>query len=239
MIFRRPLGEVREKRPFTLHLYNRFVHKYFARDLNIELQARARSESADYVQRAMQDAVMFRSRWLLLRSALAEATVAGSFLEFGVEKGDSLNFCARILAATSKEIHGFDSFEGLPEEWTGTFEQAGKFSLGGKLPPVLPNAHLHQGWFAETLPRYLAGDPDPVSFVHIDCDIYSSTKTVLDALAGRLRSGSIVVFDEYFNYHGWQRHEFRAWQDFARASGLTYEYRGFCARGTQVYLKVI
>jgi hypothetical protein len=188
----------------------------------------------------MPDAVMFRSRWRMLEAALREVSVAGAYLEFGVEKGTSINFCARFLAERGPAIiHGFDSFEGLPEEWTGTMEPAGKFSRGGKPPRILPNVTLHCGWFSETLPRYLAAYPEPVAFLHIDCDIYSSTKTVLDTLAGWMVPGSVVMFDEYFNYHGWRRHEFRAWQEFVTQHRLQYRYRGFAGRGQQVYLVVL
>jgi hypothetical protein len=238
-MFKPALGRVREKRPLSRRLYDRFVHKYGDHDLDAELQRRARAEAADYVRAAMPDAVMFASRWHLLEAALGEAAPDGACLEFGVEKGDSLNFCARILARGGQVMHGFDSFQGLPEAWSGTRERAGKFSQGGRLPQVLPNVRLHPGWFAETLPRFLAEDPRPVAFAHIDCDIYSSTRTVLGAVAPRLRTGAIVVFDEYFNYHGWQQHEFRAWQEFVHATGTQYTYRGFCGRGKQVYVKIL
>src|SRR5271165_4279328 len=194
-MFARKPGEIRQRKRLSLHLYNRFMHKYFVQDLNSELQLRARNESADYVKACMGEAMMFRNRLEMLAAALAETTIDGLFLEFGVWKGDSLNFIARQLQARSRRIDGFDSFEGLPEEWSGTFERSGKFSHGGKLPKTPPNARLHPGWFSETLPRFLSENPLPVAFLHIDCDIYSSTKTVLDALAKRLHSGSVVVFD--------------------------------------------
>ena len=240
-MFEAKLGVVRERRRKhpALNLYNRIIHKYFVHDLSSELQVRARQDTADYVQQAMQGALMFDDHWKLLLAALSEVPALGLCLEFGVARGDTVNFCARYLAETGREMHGFDSFEGLPEPWTGTTEPRGAFNLGGKLPRVLPNVRLHKGWFNETVPAFLATSNGPVAFMHIDCDIYSSTKCVLDATADRLQPGAIVAFDEYFNYFGWRQHEFRAWQEIVRERNLRYEYRGFCGRGKQVYIKLL
>ena len=40
----------------------------------------------------------------------------------------------------------------------------------------------------------------------------------------RLQPGSIIVFDEYFNYANWERHEFKAWQEFVTKYGVNHEY---------------
>jgi hypothetical protein len=77
-----------------------------------------------------------------------------------------------------------------------------------------------------------------ISLLHIDCDLYSSTRTVLEQIGGLLLPGSIVVFDEYLNYHGWKNHEFKAWQEFVAASKVKYTYRGFCGQGGQVFLRI-
>ncbi|MDE1904592.1 MAG: class I SAM-dependent methyltransferase, partial [Alphaproteobacteria bacterium] len=74
----------------------------------------------------------------------------------------------------------------------------------------------------------------PVAFLHVDCDIYSSTKTVFDHLASRLGPGAVIVFDEYFNYPNWERHEFKAFQEFIRDSGLSYRYLGFAQKNGHV-----
>jgi len=165
----------------------------------------------------------------------------GLFLEFGVEKGDSTNFIARHLAerGESSLVHAFDSFEGLPGEWSGTFERKGKFSLGGRVPPVLSNVRLHKGWFSATIPGFLKDNAGMISLLHVDCDLYSSTKDIFSHVKDRIGPGTIVVFDEYFNYHNWQQHEFMAWQEFVQESGVRYVYRGFAARGGQVYVKIL
>jgi predicted O-methyltransferase YrrM len=234
-LFRRGRGE-RRPMPLSERLYRRFVLKYHGRYLFTELQDRARRQSADYVQAYMAEALVFADRWDLLAHAAAAAPPRGLMLEFGVADGASLRHLAR---ATGRELHGFDSFEGLPEDWSGTFEQRGKFGRGGSLPPVPASVTLHKGWFDATLPRFLASHAEePVAFVHVDCDIYASTVTVLRELAPRLAPGTVLVFDEYFNYPNWQRHEFRAFQEFVRDTGFGYAYLGFAQKNGHVAVRL-
>jgi hypothetical protein len=85
----------------------------------------------------------------------------------------------------------------------------------------------------------LAANPSPVSFLHIDCDLYSSTKTVLHYLGNRIRSGTVIVFDEYFNYVGWRNHEYKAFAEFIAASGLSYRYIGVVPSYQQVGVVIL
>src|SRR5487761_512490 len=123
-----------DPRPMSLseRLYRRFVLKYHGRDLFGEQQRRAKEQAADYIEAHMGDALIFADRWALLDFALKEAPADGLVLEFGVGNGASL----RHLARGGGACHGFDSFEGLPEDWVGTFERKGKFGRGGALPEV-------------------------------------------------------------------------------------------------------
>jgi hypothetical protein len=224
---RRPL-------PLTERLYRRFALKYHGRSLITGLQARARERSLDYIERYMGEATIFADRWDLLSFALGAAAKDGLALEFGVGDGGSL----RHLGASGRDLHGFDSFEGLPEAWTGTFERAGKFSRQGALPPVPANVTLHKGWFDATLPEFLRAQPGAVAFLHVDCDIYSSTKTVFEHLTPRLGAGAVIVFDEYFNYPNWERHEFKAFQEFIRDNGWSYRYLGFAQKNGHVAVQL-
>jgi hypothetical protein len=178
-------------------------------------------------------------------------------------------------------LHGFDSFEGLPEAWqTGLLGADGEiaypkgaFDLGGIAPLLDPavgaNVRLHPGWFVDTVPHFFAAgagslataaaaattaagaagaaaaaaaaawtespapslvegaapapvasastdnaQPRPVvAFVHADADLYSSTVLCLKemALRGRLVKGTVINFDEYWNYPDWQNGEYKAW----------------------------
>lgn len=226
----------KKKRNLIDRLVRRIFYKNYARNLYYELQLRARNSSADYVEKHMQDAIIFWHVADILEYCFRHLPEKGLLLEFGVSGGKSTNIIAGL--AGNRELHGFDSFEGLPEDWTGHLETRGAFGRGGKLPRVHPNVRLHKGWFMESLPRFLAVNDGPVAFVHIDCDLYSSTRDVLWLLADRLMPGTIIEFDEYFNYHNWQQHEFRAWQEFVSAFGVKYSYIAMTASGGSVAVRI-
>lgn len=198
---------------------------------------RAVATSADYVEARLDKALLFPNRELLWDFALSKATRAGLFAEFGVFTGWSINYFARALGGRDVTIYGFDSFEGLREDWHGTWYAAGHFDLGGQPPPVLPNVTLIKGWFADTIPPFLDSHPGRLAFVHLDADTYESTARVLALLKDRIAQGTIVVFDEYFGFPNWQNGEFRAWQDFVEACHLSYRYLGFSV--TQAALQVL
>ena len=146
--------------------------------------------------------------------------------EFGVFEGHSINHIAAEIG--DKTIYGFDSFEGLKEDWSGTWYRAGHFTLGGTPPAVRPNVRLIKGWFDATVPAFLAEQGGmPFAFVHLDADTYESTSLVLSHLADRIVSGTVLVFDDYLGFPNWQHGEYRAWQQFVVARGLTYRYLAF------------
>lgn len=172
----------------------------------------------------------------LLRFALNAATIPGLVLEFGVRRGTSLR---HIAAATPQPVHGFDSFEGLPEGWGN--ELAGTFSLGGAgtdLPAMPPHVRLHKGWFDDVLPGFLADQTGPVRFANIDCDIYSSTVTVLRELEPRLVPGTILVFDEFIGNRTWAEHEFKAWAEFTARTGIRFRHIAVSPFTGQVALRL-
>ena len=96
------------------------------------------------------------------------------------------------------------------------------------MPPTVPvsNVEFHVGWFADTVPVFAQASSGPLAFAHLDADLYSSTRTVFDHLGDRFVPGTIVVFDEYFGFHGWQHHEHKAFQEFSARSGLDFEAIG-------------
>ena len=126
-----------------------------------------------------------------------------------------------------------DSFEGLPDAWFGELGK-GSLSTNGQMPKVNDNVRLHKGWFNETLPKFAETYEEDVAFMHIDCDIYSSTKTIFDILGERISSGTVIQFDEYFNYPGWQHHEFKAFHEFIARRDFQYEYLGYDRRNFAV-----
>ena len=68
--------------------------------------------------------------------------------------------------------------------------------------------------------------------------LYSSAKTVLDQLRGKIVPGTVIVFDEYFNYPGWQQHEYRAFMEFTEMHRIRFEYIGYCKNGPHVAVRI-
>lgn len=207
-----------------------------ARDIARRLQLVARDESANLVAEEMAGARMLRDARSLLEHScrLADLHAEGLVLEFGVWRGATVNQLA--VAFPTRTVYGFDSFAGLPEDWREGFRK-GHFRLS-QPPGVEPNVRLVIGRFEETLPLFLAERGERVRFVHVDCDLYSSTATVLRALEPRLEAGTILVFDEYFNYPGWQLNEHRAFREFAARARVGYEYLAYNGRGEQVAVRL-
>ncbi|GHV27870.1 hypothetical protein AGMMS4952_10290 [Spirochaetia bacterium] len=218
------------------HHLSTLVMSEGAWNINVQtlLQKRAVEESADYVKINAPAAMQFGNDWFghlsfAVRKYQEESSIKdGLFLEFGVFQGSSLNHMSNILA--EKTFYGFDSFEGLPDDWHGREStcQKGTFDLQGKMPTVNSNVVLIKGWFENTLPKFLDDHNGPVALVHVDSDIYDSAKTVLGCLANRIERGTLIIFDEYFGYNNWQQHEFKAFQEFVRNYNVRYEYLSFC-----------
>ena len=193
-------------------------------------------DSSQYAIEHMGSAQRFDNSDLLRDHATGSAPSFGMILEFGVFAGHTINRLAAKLS--DRHIYGFDSFEGLPEAW-GPGAPKGTFKLTG-VPTVRENVELIVGWFDQTLPQFLEQHPnDPVTLLHIDCDLYSSTKTVLSLLSPRIVTGTLIIFDEYFNYPGWRHHEFKAFQEFVTARNLKYEYVGMVPSQEQVLVRIV
>ena len=209
-----------------------------ANSLVAELSRRTAAEAADYIMANMQHALSFDDHLQLLSFAAGKAAVEGLVVEFGVHKGETVNHIASLFK--NRKVFGFDSFEGLKEDWRGHHNMvAGSFDLGGVPPQVSSNVELVKGWFDRSLPEFLRQhDGRKFAFVHIDSDTYESAKTILDLAGERFAIGTIIVFDEYLNYRGWRIGEFKAWQEFCAATGTKYEYLGFCIHGEQVAVRV-
>jgi len=158
-----------------------------------------------------------------LKKALNRVEIDGAFLEFGVFSGTTVNTIASHNKAIDKTVHGFDSFEGLPEDWftNSTIKpshKAGHFARG--LPKVEKNVKLWKGWFIDSIPEYLEEHKEPIAFLHVDCDLYSSTIDVLYGLRDYIVEGTVIVFDEFYpwgrkKYELWERGEYKALKEWS------------------------
>ena len=131
--------------------------------------------------------------------------VPGDAAECGVWKGGTAIFMASILEAyqSEKKVWVCDSFQGMPmpidrrdPDWSD------KRDLAISLSEVKAHFHKHgvlqralfvKGWFEETLP----GPIGQLSLLRVDCDLYSSTIAVLEALYPKLSPGGYVIIDDY------------------------------------------
>ena len=221
------------KRTQSEFLFRRFVLKYYGSNLLVDLQLDAKKETLDYVKANMPDAPWFEKHKALVDFVVFEASLPGLYLEFGVGRGKSIRW---IGASAGRPVYGFDSFEGIPEYWNGN--PVGAFAQK-KRPKVSENVRFEIGLFDKTIPDFLEKHDDPIAFLHVDCDLYSSTVTIFDALGPRLQPGAVILFDEYYNFPRWQQHEIKAFQEFIASSGATYEYIGYSVTGQQGAVRVL
>ena len=144
----------------------------------------------------------------------------GLFLEFGVYKGQSINIFSKLKP--NLIFHGFDTFTGLPEEWDMGDKKikAGHFNLD-KIPNVEKNVILHKGLFKSTIPEWQKKYAGEISFINIDCDLYSSTKTVLEYLNQQIVKNTIIRFDDLLPsplspYPNWMEGEWKALSEWVK-----------------------
>ncbi len=221
------------KRTLSEFVFRRFMLKHYASNLLVDMNLEAKRETHDYIKNNMVDAPYFEKHPQLVKYAVQQIEKPGLVLEFGVGRGKSMRWIAPEIDGT---VHGFDSFEGIQEHWNGN--PIGAFAQR-KMPKVPENVEFHVGYFDATLPGFLETHSGPISFLHVDCDLYSSTVTIFDKLGDRLQPGAIILFDEYYNFHRWKQHEFKAFQEFVEESKMKYEYIAFSVTGQQVAVRVL
>lgn len=137
----------------------------------------------------------------------------GDYLEFGVFNGASIASMYQAthgLAVSSVRYFGFDAFEGLPADseseddgvwkkgfYSCSFEKM-KECLGRKKINA-DDIHWVKGWYKDTLNEELAKRHNltNIGIVFIDCDTYSSSKTVLDFIAPLIKSPAIICLDDW------------------------------------------
>ena len=161
-----------------------------------------------------------RELWQLGLSLVTDPAL--TWCEFGVGEGESLDWFA-FNKPTGNRLIGFDSFAGIPEPWAG-------HPVGHWRSPVYPSNRpdvvIVDGRFEDTLrgerTRSLLGPR--IGFLHVDCDLYSATRSVFTGIGDRIGPGTIVVFDEFYNVPQWYRHEARAFREFVDRERVEFEY---------------
>ncbi len=209
---------------------------------NIEryFRKQALAQTAAFIQENMPEARALSDKWAVLDCGLEaarpllELKPTGLVCEFGVASGATLNHIADRLPG--REVFGFDSFEGLPEDWRDGYPK-GAFKRTAP-PAVRENAKLVTGYFDKSLPPFLDGRAGEAVFLHVDCDLYSSTRTIFQTMKDRIIPGCVIVFDEYFNYPGWMDGEHRALMEFLDLTGFGVEYLAYCKTHQQAAIRL-
>lgn len=144
------------------------------------------------------DIPLFRARHELHRFVQAREFGPIDYLEFGVWKGGSLRWWCEGNTHPESRFFGFDSFEGLPEDWSPMFHK-GAFNTGGSIPDIQDTrVKFVAGWFQQTLPPFLASYQarECSLVVHCDSDLFSSALFCLTSLNRIIKRGSIIIFDD-------------------------------------------
>lgn len=187
-------------------------------------------DSFAYAKEHMTEAYSFHDRFdglsLSIKEALRRFPTRTLVLEFGVYKAGMINYQATKFPALS--FVGFDSFEGLKEQWGGNFPEK-TFDLGGKLPRVRRNVSLVKGWFSQSVPEWkkASGVSQVPLLVHIDCDTYPATIDALDLCSEYVEQGVIIHFDDYFGFPNWRNDAHRALKEIAQKHGWRTTYLSY------------
>lgn len=164
-------------------------------------------------------------------SAIAEVFknsqfVDGLFCEFGVCTGRSTNLIAKNI--NPREIYGFDSFQGLPDDWVigDITVPKGFLAIDSTQLKFEDNVRLVKGYFNQSLPEFVKTKKDPVAFMHIDCDTYESTVDIFNYTADRFRVDTVIVFDEILGDMGTEN-ELKALWELLKKTNIKFEWIGY------------
>jgi len=157
-----------------------------------------------------------REVFTTVAAQIAESPVA--YLEFGVFDGYTMRLWSSLLKNPESRLVGFDSFEGLPEDW-GSNCPKGTFTRNGMIPQIADSrVDFVKGWFQDTLPQFNFVEREQLVIL-FDADLYSSTLFVLKELRDRIKVGTILIFGEFSDC----AHELRAFEEFLNETGMKFE----------------
>lgn len=184
--------------------------------------------------RIMSEGVAFRTRQQIWHYCMSLVEPGDSCLEFGVWYGTSINWMANTRP--DSHFHGFDCFEGLPEDWIKGHPK-GHFKVDRARLKWAPNIIIHDGLFEHTLEGFR---PERVKLIHIDCDLGSSCDTVLSKLESViLEQKPLLLFDEFYSYVGYEDHEFMSFLKFINSTNASFRVIGRNINHQQVLLQTL
>lgn len=217
------------------HVYTRFVKILIRHALVHEKSFKFRRDVVGAIQAwefeksEFADVRQFETHEELVLECIKRANPnLKDWIELGVATGNSIRLFSSIAKKLDLDpkISGFDSFEGMPEDWHGRVK---KGDLNHPMPNFKnKNIRLYKGWFETSLPKFVDNElNEQIGFLHVDSDLYSSAKTAFENFKGYIRSGTVILFDEYWNYAEYSEHEFKAFREFIQENNLEFEYIGY------------
>ena len=175
---------------------------------------------------------LFFHRWALFDRMIEQSKKDRPFYEFGVWRGVAF----RYLIKTFKTGYGFDTFQGIPEDWHG--EKSGSYSSEGKIPQI-EGGEFVVGEFEETLPHFFSKPRPKASIINFDADLYSSTICALNCSQSIIDQHTILIFDEFITNKNWEEDEFKALNDFCTANAYSYEVLAISFFSKQVAVRLL
>ncbi len=146
-----------------------------------------------------------------------------TYLEFGVFQGESIKYWKEKNTNNASKFYGFDTFTGLPDSWQMFFTSLDKnsFDVGGK-PPKMNDKRVKfiKGKFQDTLTKFIIKKRlNGLLIINLDADLYMSTLYVLSKLDSKIKSGTIIILDEFSS----PLHEMRALEDYVNSHLRKYK----------------
>ncbi len=219
---------------FTLAGMNAFKgdRSHFDSLMNSELSDDPILKSIEWVLSLKEQPSLHFNRWKVFDLAVSLSDRSRPFYEFGVWMGDSF----RYLMKSYKKGFGFDTFEGLPEDWRSV--PKGSYSSFGKVPDV-PGGEFIVGEFDTTLPSFFASERPKAALINLDADLYASTLSALKNARSIIDEQTVIIFDELIINQGWQQDEFKALNEFCALFELQYEVLAVSLYTKQVVTRVL
>jgi len=231
----------------------RFIYYIIPVELRTKLELKLRSKLQSKLQSKIEDnlvdeishhfkdnfknSLLFDDKWKIREHAIKTSLLNDKnkeyyYLEFGVFEGTTANYFSKFV----NKLYCFDSFEGLNDDWAGTSEPKSAFNLNKKIPKLNSNVEPVIGWVEDTLGDFLKKHNPKINFVHLDMDLYSPTRLTLEKLKPYLIKDAVIIFDELYNYIGWENGEYKALKEVFKED--EFEYKSFNLFGCQCMVKL-
>ena len=175
---------------------------------------------------------LFFHRWALFDRMVQLSNKDKPFYEFGVWRGEAFKY----LIKTFKKGYGFDTFEGIPEDWHN--EKAGSYTSQGVIPKIKGGEFI-AGKFEDTLPKFFSEAKPMASIINFDADLYSSTICALNWASSVIDQNTILIFDEFLINPNWENDEYKALEEFCSQNNYKYEVLAVSFFSKQLAVRLI